>query len=64
MKMARKRKIKAKILCNEQEAINCENENREKMKGKKQKEKESKTIQQRRDEGLLRGGHCRECENY
>ena len=53
---------KRKSFDNEQDAINCENENRAKIKERKKKEKESKTIQQRRDEGLLRGGHCRECE--
>ena len=54
--------LKRKSFINKQDAINCENENRAKNKERKQKEKESKTIQQRRDEGLLRGGHCRECE--
>ena len=48
---------------NEQEAIKCENENKAKIKERKQKEKESKTIQQRRDEGLLRSGNNNECES-
>ena len=48
---------------NEQEAIKCENENRAKIKERKQKEKENKTIQQRRDEGLLKSGNYRECES-
>jgi hypothetical protein len=52
-----------KFFINEQDAINCENENRAKNKERKQKEKESKTAQQRREEGLLRGGHCSECES-
>ena len=52
-----------KYFDNEQEAINCENENRAKNKERKQKEKESKTIQQRREEGLLRNGHSSECES-
>ena len=56
-------KQKNKYFDNEQDAINCENENKAKNKERKQKEKESKTIQQRRDEGLLRSGHCRECES-
>jgi len=55
-------KSKRKFFDNEQGAINCENENKAKIKERKKKEKESKTDQQRRDEGLLRGGHCRECE--
>ena len=52
-----------KSFINKQEAIKCENENRAKNKEKKQKEKESKTIQQRRAEGLLRSGDCSECES-
>jgi len=42
---------------NEQEAIKCENENKAKNKERKKKEKESKTVQQRRAEGLLKSGH-------
>ncbi len=52
-----------KYFINKEEAIICENENREKIKERNQKEKESKTIQQRRAEGLLRNGHCNECES-
>ncbi len=52
-----------KSFINEQEAIKCENENREKDKERKKKEKESKTIQQRRAEGLLRSGNNSECES-
>ena len=52
-----------KSFINKQEAIKCENENRAKNKEKKQKEKESKTIQQRREEGLLKNGHNNECES-
>ena len=52
-----------KSFINKQEAIICENENKAKIKERKQKEKESKTIQQRRAEGLLRSGHCFECES-
>jgi hypothetical protein len=48
---------------NEQEAIKCENENKAKIKERKKKEKESKTIQQRRAEGLLRSGNNNECES-
>ena len=51
-----------KSFYNKQEAIKCENENRAKNKERKQKEKESKTIQQRRSEGLLRSGNNNECE--
>ena len=56
-------KRKRKSFDNKQEAIICENENKAKIKERKQKEKESKTIQQRRAEGLLRSGHCFECES-
>jgi len=52
-----------KFFYNKQEAIKCENENRAKNKERKQKEKESKTIQQRRAEGLLRYGNSNECES-
>ncbi len=52
-----------KSFYNKQEAIKCENENRAKNKEKRKKERESKTIQQRRAEGLLRGGHNSECES-
>ena len=54
---------KRKSFYNEQDAIKCENENRAKNKERKQKEKESKTIQQRREEGLLRSGNNSECES-
>ena len=54
---------KCEPFINKQEAIKCENENREKIKERKQKEKESKTIQQRRAEGLLKNGHNNECES-
>ncbi len=46
-----------KSFYNKQEAIICENENKAKIKERKQKEKESKTVQQRRAEGLLKSGH-------
>jgi len=52
-----------KSFYDKQEAIKCENENRAKNKEKRKKERESKTIQQRRDEGLLRGGNSNECES-
>ena len=52
-----------KFFINKQDAIKCENENRAKNKERRKKEKESKTIQQRRAEGLLRGGHNSECES-
>jgi len=52
-----------KSFITKQEAIKFENENRAKNKERIQKERESKTIQQRRDEGLLRSGHNSECES-
>jgi len=52
-----------KSFYNEQDAIKCENENKAKNKERKKKEKESKTIQQRREEGLLRSGDCFDCES-
>ena len=52
-----------KLFYDKQEAIICENENKAKNKEKKKKEKESKTIQQRRDEGLLKNGNSSECES-
>jgi len=52
-----------KSFINKQDAIKCENENRAKNKERRKNEKESKTIQQRRDEGLLRNGHSHECES-
>ena len=57
------RKTIRKSFYDKQEAIKCENENKAKNKERKQKEKESKTIQQRRAEGLLRSGDCSECES-
>ena len=56
-------KQRNKSFINKQEAIKCENKNKAKNKEKKKKEKERKTIQQRREEGLLRSGHCYECES-
>tara|TARA_B100000614_G_scaffold60527_1_gene53604 strand:+ start:78 stop:578 length:501 start_codon:yes stop_codon:yes gene_type:complete len=52
-----------KYFYDKQEAIKCENENRAKNKEKRKKERESKTIQQRRDESLLRSGNNNECES-
>ena len=51
------RKRSYKSFINKQEAIDCENENRAKNKEKRKKERESKTVQQRRAEGLLKSGH-------
>jgi len=56
-------KRERKYFIDKQEAIICENENKAKNKERKQKEKESKTIQQRRAEGLLKNGHSSECES-
>jgi len=52
-----------KLFYDKQEAIICENENKAKNKEKNKKEKESKTIQQRREEGLLKNGNNSECES-
>jgi hypothetical protein len=57
------KRMPPKSFINKQDAINFENENRAKNKERKKKEKESKTIQQRREEGLLRSGNCFECES-